>query len=307
MPRCCGGNSCACLIESAGAQISVTGSGAASDPYIIHGGVDLAVVDTSVFNLTLTGSGTTSVPWALQVDFASTAKLDDLPDVQAPAPTNAQVLGWDASLQRWTPRSPTVAASGSVQHDTSLSGDGSGGSPLQVNEDASGYLATGAGGLGLSNLGKNRIVRHFADSTARSAASPAPDLNALSMLDSVAGRIDYWNGSAWIEHGMFTPDYGSGQLLALSGAYSSAVKLRMVVRQVTATTDAGGVFDVLSTSDLSGRAGVLGCWFQPTESSVFSVILETATDRVRGHAYRLSDGSDHSAQNVSGVVLALVY
>src|SRR5690349_7515228 len=114
MPRCCGGNSCACLIESSGTQISVTGSGAAGDPYIIHGGVDLEVVDTSTFNLTLTGTGVTSSPWALQVDYSSTAKLDDIPDVQAGSPTNGQVLGWDTALGKWTPRAPTTAAAGAV-------------------------------------------------------------------------------------------------------------------------------------------------------------------------------------------------
>lgn len=307
MPRCCGGNSCSCLIETSGAQISVTGSGSASDPYVIHGGVDLAVVDTSTFNLTLSGAGSDASPWALQVDYASTAKLDDIPDVQAGGPTNGQVLGWDNTLGKWTPRAPTTASSGSVNHDLGLTGDGSVGTPLGVNEDPAGYLATGAAGLGLSTEGKNRIVRHFGTSAARTSAVPAPDLNALSMLDTVPGRIDYWSGTAWVESGMFTPDYGSGQLLSLSGAYTSAVKLRMVVRQVTATTDAGGVFDVLSTADLSGRAGVLGCWFQPVQSSVFSVILEPSSGRVRGHAYKLADGSDHAAQNVAGVVFALVY
>lgn len=307
MPRCCGGSSCACLIQSSGTQISITGSGTAGDPYVVHGAIALQVADNSVFNLSLSGAGSTASPWILGVDFAASAKLDDLPDVQITSQTNGQVVGWDSALSRWTNRAPTTAASGSVQHDTALVGDGSAGSPLGINEDSTGFLATAAGGLGLSDTGKNRIVRHFASSAARALATPLPDLNALSMLDDHPGRIDYYTGVAWAEYGQFTPDFGTGQLLALSGTYSTSVKATLMVRQISATTDGSGYFEMLSVTDLSGKAGVLGCWFQPTLSSVFGTIVETTTTTVRGHAYRLTDGSAHATQPVSGVVLALVY
>jgi hypothetical protein len=51
----------------------------------------------------------------------------------------------------------------------------------------------------------------------------------------------------------------------------------------------------------------LGCWFQPTLSSVFTVVLETTATTVRGHAYNVADGSSYLNQNVAGSVLALVY
>lgn len=307
IPRCCGGNSCACLIQSSTSQVTVSGSGSASDPYVISGAVNLSVADNSVFDLQLSGAGSDSSPWILGLDFASTASINDLPDVQILSPSNGQVLGWDSSIQQWTPRAPTTAASGSVTTDTGLTGDGSGGSPLGVNEDPDGYLATGAAGLGLSTLGKNRIVRHHADSATRALATPSPDLNALTMLDSVPGRIDYWTGVAWAEYGQYTPDYGTSQLLSMSGAYSSDLKLRMVVRQVVTTTDDDGYFDILTAADLAGRAGVLGCWFQPTLSSVFHTVVEPSSNTIRGRAYSLLDGDIHQSQNVSGVALALVY
>jgi hypothetical protein len=306
MARCCGGASCSCLIQTSGAQVSITGSGQASDPYIIHGGVDLQVVDTSVFNLTLTGAGTTAAPWLLSAAFAASAKLDDLPDVNAATPTNGQVLGWDTATSRWTARAPTTAASGSVQHDTALTGDGSAGTPLGVNEDVNGYLATAAAGLGLSDIGKNRIIRHYASASIRAAASPTPDLNTLTMLDTVPGRIDFWNGTAWVEYRSYTLDV-VGQMLAISGAYAGAGKLTFVVRQVAALTDGFGYFDVLSAADLSGKAGVLGCWFQPLLSSVFTAVLETTTTTVRGRAYNVADGSPYLNQSVAGVVFAIVY
>src|SRR5215510_10072197 len=171
MARCCGGATCACLIQTSGTQVSITGSGQPGDPYVIHGGVALQVADTSVFDLQLTGNGSTASPWVLSANFASTAKLDDLPDVNAPTPTNGQVLGWDAPSSRWTARPPTTAAAGSVTTDTALVGDGSAGAPLGVNEDPAGYLATRSTGLGLSDPGLNRIVRHYPNTTARASAT----------------------------------------------------------------------------------------------------------------------------------------
>lgn len=306
MPRCCGNATCSCLIQSANAKLTITGSGQAADPYILTNGVSLGVTDNSVFDLTLTGGGTVASPWALTVAFAGTAKLDDLPDVNASAPTNTQVLSWDTATSKWIPRAPTTAASGSISHDTAFVGDGSGGSPLGINEDTAGFLVTAAGGLGLSTTGKNRLVMHYANFSTRASTAPTPDLNTLSTLDSVPGRLDYWNGTAWVEYGMFAPNY-VGQMFALSGSYTATSKVSLYVLNITTTTDAGGRFDVLSTADLTGKAGVLGAWFQPTTSTVFAVVLENNITKVSGHAYRISDGADHASQSVAGVVLALVY
>lgn len=306
MPRCCQGATCSCLIQASGAHMTVTGAGSSQDPYILTPNYDLTVTDSSVFNLSLTGAGTAASPWVLAAAFAATAKLDDLPDVNAPTPTNAQVLGWDSGTSKWTARAPTTAASGSVTHDTSLSGDGSGGSPLQVVEDPAGFLVTAAAGLGLSDTGKNRIVRHHVSSAARGSATPAPDLNALTMLDTAPGRIDYWNGTAWVEQGQFDIDFGSGQLLALSGGYTGG-RLTMMVRQVTDTTDVDGLFEVLSSTDLSGFAGVLSAAFQPVGALGYAAVLETNVTEILGRAYKLTDGTYYGSQGVAGVVTAWLY
>lgn len=307
MARCCGAGSCNCLVQATGAHTTVTGSGTATDPYLINAIVGLSVLDTTTFDLTLTGAGTVASPWVLSTGYAATAKLNQIPDVNAPTPTNTQVLGWDSATSKWTPRAPTTAASGSVTHDTSMSGDGSGGLPLQINEDAAGFLVTAAGGLGLSVSGKNRLVMHYATSGTRTSLAPSPELNTLSVLDSVPGRIDYWTGTVWSEYGQFTPDYTGGQMFALSGSYVSTLKLSLMVRQISATTDSSGFFDVLSAADLTGKAGVLGAWFQPTSSTVYQAILTNNITKVSGVAYRLSDGVVHASQPVAGVVMALIY
>lgn len=305
MPRCCGGSSTA--IEVSGAHLSIAGAGTAQSPFIIGDSISVVASDNAVFNTTVTGAGTVSSPWVVSVGFAATAKLDDLPDVNAPAPTNTQVLGWDSATSKWTARAATTAASGSVVTDTSLSGDGSGGSPLQVVEEPNGFLSTVATGLGLSDSGKNRIVMHYATSGTRAVATLTPILNALSMLDSAPGQIDYWNGTLWVPQGQYQIDFGSGQMLALSGGYTGG-RLTQMIRQVSDVTDATGLFDVLSAIDLTGYAGVLSATFQPIGSVAFACNLVVSSGtRVQGQAFRLLDGSPYPSQAVTGVVTAWLY
>lgn len=304
MPRCCQGATCSCAIE-AGPQITVSGVGSAGDPYVIEADVDLTVSDNSVFNLTLTGGGTAASPWVVSAQFAATALLDDIPDVVITSVANAQVIGWDSATSKWTNRAPTTAASGSVQHDTSLSGDGSGGSPLQVVEDANGYLTTGASGLGLSTTGKNRLVQHYVNSAARGSGT-TPDLNTLTMLDTAPGRVDFWNGTSWEELLEVARDVGSGEFLQLSGGYTGGPLIQMF-RQVSETTDVNGLFDMLSVADLTGYAGVLTLTFQPTGAVGFACNAVTATNKIQGQAYRLTDGAVYPTQGISGVVTAWLY
>src|SRR5678815_4690585 len=135
MPNCCGGASCSCVIQG-GSGITVTGAGTPASPFVLDAHQVFNAVDNKTFDLSITGSGTTIDPWTVQVTWATTAQLDDFPDVQAPTPTNGQVLGWDNTLQKWTPRAPTTAAAGAVLHDTSLTGDGSSGAPLAVQTES---------------------------------------------------------------------------------------------------------------------------------------------------------------------------
>lgn len=305
MARCCGGSACACLIE-AGAHIQIQGSGAPSDPFVVVGDTDLRVQDNLTFNLTLNGAGTAASPWTLVVAFASSAKLDDVPDVNAPAPVNGHVLGWDSSTSKWTSRAPTTAASGSVLHDASLTGDGSGGSVLAVNEDPNGYLATSVTGLGLSDVGKNRIIRHYADEPTRAVATPIPDLNAITMIDNHPGIQYYWTGTQWLPvTNAIAPSFGPA-MLPLSGAYVDGTPAYLFTRTIDTTTDAVGNFDILSAATLGTAAGVLSVSYQETGSFPYKAMAYADVNRIAGTAYRL-DGSLYALAPITGMVTAFAY
>ncbi len=311
MPRCCGGATCSCVIDN-GSHIQISGTGSPADPFLITADVALEAKDNSVFDMTVTGMGTVALPWQIEAKFASSAKLNDLPDVTAPAPTNGQVLGWDNATSQWTPRAPTTAASGSVQHDTALTGDGSAGSPLGVNEDPARMLATSAGGLGLSDAGMNSVVRKFADSTARGAASPAPVTNALSMLGTQPGKIDYWDGDSWEPAGVFLLALAGQEMWQQSGAYTGAERITLMVRNVAQITDNTGMFDAIPAVDLAGRAGVVTAIAQATGVSgvsmtPFAVVLTPSGGAIKGVAYRLDDGQPLPSTSINCTVLALVY
>jgi hypothetical protein len=314
MPRCCGAASCSCVIQE-GVHMQIVGVGSPADPFVVSADVDLEVADNSVFNLTLTGLGTAAVPWVLSTAFAATAKLNDLPDVTAPSPTNGQVLGWDSGTSQWTNRAPTTAASGSVTHDTSLAGDGSAGTPLQVAEDPAGFLVTRAPGLGLSDAGINQTVRKFADSTARSSATPAPTTNTLSVLGDRPGQIDYYDGTTWKSAGgsFLLANVAGQEMYQMSGPYTGG-RLTVMVANVSALTDVNGIFDAIGSAALAGRAGIMSAFCQPTAptglavvSSPFAVMLNGEAGALRGRAYTLVDGLPLALAQVTCTVTAYVY
>lgn len=312
MPRCCGGASCACSVQ-AGPHIVIDGTGAPADPFIVTGDVGLVVTDTPTVDLTLGGSGTEDIPWSLSGKFATTSKLNDLGDVNV-APSNGQVLAWNQSLGEWRAVAPTTAASGSVTTDGSLSGDGSAGSPLQVREDPARLLATAAGGLGLSDSGINATVRHFADSASRSTASPAPALNTMSTLDTNPGELDYWTGSGWAPAGTFLLALDGEELYQMSGPYTGAQRITLLVRNLITTTDDLGTFDAIPVTDLTGRAGVLSAQCTPTTGGQplgsgvpWTAVLVGEDGALKGTAYRLDDGTPMPSTPVAASVLALLY
>lgn len=306
MPNnCCGGASCACKIV-AGSGISVTGSGSPQDPFLIATATDLQVQDNVTFNLTLTGG-------VLSVAYANSAKLDHIPDVDAPAPTNGQVLGWNSSLQKWTPRSPTSASPGAVNHDTSLNGDGSAGSPLAVKADTAYKVTTRTAGVGLTDQAMNELVRRYPDTTARSSAAPAPVLNALSMLDSEPGDISYWDGAAWtpVRNNMVGVAL-SGPFMAMSGPWDGVSRLTHLMKNLITSTDADGVLEVLAATDLTGRSGVMTCQItpfalDPVTPLPWTPLLISAVDHVDALAFSAIDGSPFASLPVGLVVDAWVY
>lgn len=312
MPRCCGGATCSCVIDN-GSHIQIVGTGSPADPFVITADVALEAKDNTVFDVAVTGLGSVVAPWQIEVKYASSAKLNDLPDVNAPAPTNAQVLGWDTATSQWTPRAPTTAAAGTVTHDTSLAGDGSAGAPLQVAEDPARMLATAAGGLGLSDTGMNSIVRRHADTAARTAAAPTPVLNSLTMLDSQPGKMDYWDGDSWEPAGVFLLALAGQEMFQMSGPYTGAQRITLMVRNVDQITDSLGAFDAIPAVDIAGRAGVITAIAQasaPAGASAaipFTVILSPTAGAIKGVAYRISDGQPLALSSINCTVLALVY
>lgn len=306
MARCCGGG-CACKV-SAGPRILVTGIGSANDPFVVEADVDLEVLDGDVIDLTITGGGTALNPWVLSAGFASSAQLGDIPDVEVVGVTNGQVLGWNSSLNRWTPRAPTTASAGAVQHDTSLTGDGSAGSPLQIVEDPSGGLITGAGGVGLTSSYKNQLVRQFATDANRDAASPAPVINSLSSVTARPGQVDYWTGSQWLPvKSQFSVDGAGQELLALSGAYANGTAVTMLVRNFSGVTAGDGTLTVISSTTLTGKAGVLSATIQPTGAQSYMPLVGAGTNSIYVVARRLDTGAVLGGQNISGQVTAYVY
>jgi hypothetical protein len=306
---CCGGGTCACkIIGPSGGRLTVSGSGAPDDPFILDTDVNIQGGGNAHFDTFIAGDGSIEDPWVVETDYAPTSRLTHIPDVNAPGPANGYVLGWNAATNKWVAQAPAVGATGAVLHDTSLTGDGSAGLPLAVAPIASRLLGTFPSGLGLSDNGMSAVVQHFASSAARTAAITAPVLNQLTMLDTNPGIIEYWSGSAWLPLANQTAwSVSNGQFLSLSGAYTAGSPLTILVKQLSVTTDASGAFEVLTTADLSGRAGVLMVNVQETGATPWKASPYGATDRVKSVAYRITDGTAMLGTPVTAMVQAILY
>lgn len=307
MAGCCG-SSCVCRL-TAGADalghepVVIVGTGTTADPFVISLlGVD--VDDTTDLNLTLTFDPARG--YVISGSFATTSKLDDIGDVDASAPTNAQVLSWNTGAGKWQAAAPTTASAGSVQRDTSLTGDGSIGTPLEVAHATGGGTQTTSGGIGLTNAIFQQLVRSFTNAAARTTADPTPDLNGLSMLDSAPGLVDVWDGTAWTPL-LVIGNINAVQYLALSGVYDGR-STNLNVIQLSTTTAADGSFVAYSAAQLAGAAGVLSCIIQPVGTTAFVAVLDpTDVTQCKAIAYALDGSGPLGSQAISATVSALTY
>jgi hypothetical protein len=310
MPKgCCGASgTCACVITGSGA-ISVSGSGLPTDPFVIDAENNNWESSTNkTFTTIIEGDGSSADPLSSQVQFSDTAALDDFPDVLAPSPTNGYVLAWDGAQAKWVPQAPTTASAGSVLHDTSLDGDGSSGTPLAVLPEPNRLLGTFPNGIGLTDTGMSSLVQKFVDEAARDAAVPNPFLNQLVMLDTEPGVIYYWTGVEWsVLPNQTVWEVPLGAMLELSGAYTDGVPVTVAILQMTSTTDEAGNFDVLGTTELAGRSGVLTALFTEQGGTPWKAMLNASNNKIVGTAYRITDGSVMAGTPVSGTVQAILY
>ena len=307
MPRCCGSaGTCACKIE-AGRNITVTGTGSTQDPTIIAADVALGIEDNKTFDITMTGTGRLTSPWILSVNYAPTASVDDLPDVDTTGVVNGQVLSFNTATQKWQPAPPTTAAAGGITTDASLDGDGSVGDPLLVRPNAARYLMVDPAGVGLTDEALNRMLRFFPDAPTRATATPAPIPGTLSMLATAPGVLDYYDGTVWAPlHNGIRLDVQPGEMLALSGNYAGGPVVQYV-SQLEVLTAIDGTFEVIPALDLALYAGVLSVCVSPVGSVPWCVMLTTDTDRIIGLARRVDDGSVFGAVVINACVTALLY
>jgi hypothetical protein len=287
--------------------VTIEGSGQPSDPFIIDADTYHTDSNNGRFTTDAGGDGTQANPYTMSVDYAPSAKLDDIPNVDTPAPANGQVLTWNSATSTWVAAPPALAPVGAVVHDLSLLGDGSAGAPLGVIADQARYLGVAALGVGLNDNGMAALVHHFTDDAARTASIPVPVSNMLSMLETAPGVIEYWNGVDWVTLPNQTGWVASEELLELSGAYAPGIPVTVMVVQVSTTTDANGVFDVLGLTDLAGRSGVLTVSLSETGAVAWKAMIFPNTNRISATAYRLTDGSIMAGTPVTATVQAITY
>lgn len=139
---CCGGGASSVVILGSGAT-EVTGSGSATDPYIISANLDVVVrgTETETAKTTVVGSGTSADPYVITV--VSTVALNDLLDVSSTGTAEVDdVLKFDGSS--WV-FGPAPVSAGSVNATGGIEGQGTGGNPLKIN--VSNAVATSTAGL----------------------------------------------------------------------------------------------------------------------------------------------------------------
>lgn len=306
MARCCGGSGNQTKIEAA-RHVEVTGTGRATDPFVIEVQTELVTDDNERFRLTLHGEGTLASPWVLGVEYADSHRLTDLPDVEAEAPSNGYVLGYDEANERWVAAPPVTAPPGALVTTDGVVGDGSAGLPLGAEGDSSRFIVVTSGGIGLSDSGINHLIRQFDNVAARDAANPAVFSRTIVNLDSDPTRLWRYNG---VDYDLISGGMSSdveGQFLSLSGAYAGG-EVVAYARQLATSTDGTGAFVAIPASDLAEYSGVLSVSVTPTGSGVaWTPMVKSGAGVVSGVARRVADGTTLAGANITAMVSALLY
>ena len=138
--------------------------------------------------------------------------------------------------------------------------------------------------------------------------SPTPQVNALTMLATAPGEVDFWDGSKWLPiTDRVNTQAGGTEFLQLSGPYNGITPIARVMSAITATADGTGTFTILSTAALAGKAGVFSVVFQETGPLAYKAVLNAVGGQVVGKAYNLTDGSAAAGATINGLVIAYVY
>lgn len=305
---CCGQSSA--LVIDEGRHIQITGiPGSTQEPFTISATTELDVEPNQTFVMRLTGDGTLDSPWRLEVLFAGTASINDLPDVNTSGATNGQVLALNISTGRWEPAPPAITAPGLIVTGLGLTGDGSAPSPLTAVGVQSRFVQVGSSGISLTNGGIRSLHRQFNNAAARAAADPVEAEGNISSLLTEPGRLQWFDGAA--HHDIITPTMpapeSTGQMLSLSGAYAGG-PIKIYTSQLSVTTDSTGAFEVIPSEDLESYSGVLSCHLQETGAGVpWKAMLAAGTANIIGIARRLDTGATYPGAVLTGVVTAHLY
>jgi hypothetical protein len=147
MARCgCSGSTCSCKVIGGG-LVNVSGSGSAANPYTISVEQAFSVSDSSTVDLTMTGTGSAGDPYTLSADAA--IDMVDIIDFDDSGGSAGDVIALQGD-GTYALNPPSTASPGAINTGDGLSGDGSGGDPLELVLDPNGGLTVGPSGLSSS-------------------------------------------------------------------------------------------------------------------------------------------------------------
>jgi hypothetical protein len=147
MARCgCSGSTCSCKVVGGG-LVNVSGSGSAANPYTISVEQAFAVNDTSTVDLTMSGTGSAGDPYTITADAA--IDMVDIVDFDDSGGSAGDVVALQGD-GTYALNPPSTASPGAINTGDGLSGDGSGGDPLELALDPNGGLTVGPSGLSSS-------------------------------------------------------------------------------------------------------------------------------------------------------------